>query len=147
MPLQAWFSQWCVFMHIFVYIYIYSACIVVLSNPGTYGAQKCSSWCPDIQRSKDPESQNPRIQTFKIQKFKKSKNSKTPNTQTSKNPKLQKTRTKSDLYGIFDFGMLVILGFLDFWILVFFACWGFLDPWLCGHLGTKKCISACRRGR
>ena len=39
--------------------------MVVLSNPGTYGTRKCSSWSADIHKSKDPEYKHPEIQKSK----------------------------------------------------------------------------------
>ena len=38
-----------------------------------------------------------------------------------------------------------IFGVLDFWNLGFLDFWDFLDLWLRGYLGTKKCVLACRR--
>ena len=73
--------------------------MVVVSNPGTYGTRKCSSWFADIQ--KDPEYKHPKIQ-----------HSKNLNIQNSKNPKLF-TSTESCIF-------CWIFGFLDFWIFRFF---------------------------
>ena len=39
--------------------------MVVLSNPGTYGTRKCSSWCAEIHKSKDPDYKHPEIQNSK----------------------------------------------------------------------------------
>ena len=47
--------------------------MVVLSNPGTYGTRKCSSWCADIHKSKDPEYKQPEIQKSKNPQIHKSK--------------------------------------------------------------------------
>ena len=69
---KACFSQWCVFMHIC--IYMLHTWIVALPNPGTYGTRKYRSWRPDIHRFKDPEGENPKIQKSKKLKTQKSKN-------------------------------------------------------------------------
>ena len=84
--------------------------MVGLSNPGTYGTRKCSSWCADIHKSKDPEYKHPEIQH-------------------SKNPKIQNFLHLQNLA--------IVFGFLDFWILGFFdfgfgdfGALGFLDFWI-----------------
>ena len=64
--------------------------MVVLSNPGTCGTRKCSSWCADIH--KDPEYRHPEIQK-------------------SNNPYIYGILLF--VAGFLDFG---ILRFLDFWI-------------------------------
>ena len=74
--------------------------MVVLSNPGTYSTRKCSSWCADIHKSKDPEYKHPEIQQSKNLKI-----------QESKNPKLFR---RCEKFWIF--------GFLGFWIFVFYTC-------------------------
>ena len=98
---KGWFSQ-C------TCVYIYSAYkwMVVLSNPGTYGTRKCSSWCADIH--KGPEYKHPEIQHSKNPKIQKSKIQKT---QKPKNPKIQKSKTFY-IYGILQFFW--IFGFWDF---------------------------------
>ena len=118
---NAWFSQR-------TYVYI---CGAYISNRGTYGTRKYSSWCPDIHKSKDPKykikhSKNPKIQT-----------SKTPKLQNFKHPKTQKSKAFR-IYGILQKN-------LDFWILIFFGflcflCfWDFRDFWICGSVAL--CIS------
>ena len=122
--------------------------------------------------SKDPEYNHPRIPKSKTAKIQKSKHpkiqkSKNPNIQKSKNPEIQKSKNpkiqnfshlRTLVKKVWIFG---VLGCLDFWIFLFFRFWDswsfrVLDFWiswisgsvalrLCGYLGTRKCISACRR--
>ena len=101
-------------------LYMVHIQMVVLSNPGTCGTRKCSSWCADIH--KDPEYKHPEIQHS--QKSKKFKN---PKTQKSKNQKIQISK-KSKKKTFYIYGFLI---FLDFWIFGF--C--FLDFWIFGFLG------------
>ena len=94
--------------------------MVVLSNPGTYGTRKCSSWRADIHKSKDPE--------YKHLELQHSKNPKSKN----KNVRFHRCK-KSWIFGFLDFW---ILGFLDFWTLGFWDFWIFLDFWSFGFLGS-----------
>ena len=103
----------------YVYVPLYGVHIwmVELSNLGTYGIQFLVSRYPQVQRS--------RIQIqIKIQK--------------SKNLRLQNCSHLQNLAK-----RVWIFVFFGFWIS---GCLRFLDLWLCGYLGTKKCISTCRRG-
>ena len=104
--------------------------MVVLSNPGTCGARKYSSWCPDIHKSKDQEYKHPKIQNSKNPKIQKSKN---PKPQKSKNPKIQESKNlkipKSKTFRTYG----ILPKSLDFWILIF-GFLGFLDLWLCGSV-------------
>ena len=90
--------------------------MVVLSNPGTYGTRKCSSWCADIYKSKDPEYKHPELQH-------------------SKNPRIKKSKTPR----IQNFPLLRNLAsFLDFWI------FGFFDFWAFGFLCFTVVFPICR---
>ena len=97
---------------------IYSAIqMVELSNPGTYGTRKCSSWCADIHKSKYPDTS---IQKSNIPKIQKSEN--------QKNARFRRCE-KFWIFGIFGFLDFWIWGFLGFWVFGFgdFWIWGFLD--------------------
>ena len=104
--------------------------MVVVSNPGTYGTRKCSSWCADIHKSKDPEYKHPDIQHSKISKF-----------QKTQNP--QKMQDSVDVKSV---------GFLGFWIVGFVDCWmsGFLDfgfsDFLCFTLVFPICRNSSKIG-
>ena len=131
--------------------------MVVSSNPGTYGTRKCSSWCADIHKSKDPKykhpeiqhsknPKNPKIQKSKNQKIQKSKN---PKIQQSINPKIQKIERfrrckKFWIFGFLDFW---IFGLLDFWIFGFlgFGILGFWD-FLCLTLVLPICRNSSKIG-
>ena len=122
---KAWFSQ-CTCL----YIYIYGVHIkmVVFSNPGTYGTRKCSSWCADMRKSKDPEYKHPEIQHTKNPKF---QNSKIPKIQKSKNPKIQKSKNPKMQNFLHLRILLHFLGFLDCWICLFvwhFLCFTLVVP-------------------
>ena len=105
--------------------------MVVLSNPGTYGTRKCSSWSADIHKSKDPEYKHPEIQH-------------------SKNPKIQNFY----IYGILQLSLdFWIFGFSDFWCftLVFPICRnsskiGFGNNGVCIGIYSVVKGCACRRG-
>ena len=93
--------------------------MVVLSNPGTYGTRKCSSWSADIHKSKDPEYKHP---------------------ETQQNQNFLHLRNLAIVFGFLDFWIFRFLdfwifGFLDFWILGIFRFFEFLDFWIFGFLG------------
>ena len=110
------------------YRYIHGAYI----DGSTIRTRKNSSWCQDIHRSSDP----------KIQK------AKNPKLFTSTEYLAQNWKLVFWILGFLDFW---IFGVLDFWIFKFLDFWifgisGSVALWFCGYLGTKTCISACRRG-
>ena len=110
--------------------------MVVLSNLGAYGTLKCSSWCADIHKSKDPEYTHPEIQ-----------HSKTPKIQKSKNPKLQKSKNQKIIARFRRCKKFWISGFWDFWIFGFLDFWvfGFLD-FLCFTLVFPICRNSSKLG-
>ena len=137
--------------------------MVVLSNPGTYGTRKCSSWCVDIHKSKNPDYKHPETQHSKNQKIQKSKEiQKSKKIQKSKNPKLQKSKNPKSQNFLHLRNLTIVFGFLDLWVfgLLDFLCFTLVFP-ICrnrSEIGFEKndvCISihsvfkgcACRRGR
>ena len=109
--------------------------MVVLSNPGTYGTQKCSSWCADIRRSKDPEYKHPEIQNYE----------KNPKTQKSKNPTFQKNpKIQKHVARFRRCEKFWILGFLEVWVfgLLGVFVFGFGDFWAFGFLDFRsRCLT------
>ena len=126
----------CVYAHICMYLYIYGAYIDGSSiQPWHPWCTEMQLLCPDIQKSTIPESKKSKLQR---------------NIQNSKIQKIQHPKTMNKSRFSVEFW---IFGILDFWVSVFsiFGVWdfgkfGFLDLWLRGYLGTKRCISACRGG-
>ena len=78
--------------------------------------------------------QNPKIKKKPTSKIQKSKNPK------KKIQNFSHLRNLANKSGFLDFSVFRLFEFRIFGIS------GSVALWLCGYLGTKKCISACRRG-
>ena len=100
--------------------------MVALSNPGTYGTRKCSSWCAEIPQVEGSRRQAPRNSIFQKPKIKKKQKSKNP----KKNARFRRCKSfrfldfwiwDFQIFGFWDFGIFSVFGFLGFWVFGFFC--------------------------
>ena len=109
--------------------------MLIFSMVHFYMVRKHASWCPDIHRSKGPDSKNPNNQIPK--NIRNSKTPKHPNIKNSKIPKFQNSKTPQNL-SFFIFSDFLVLDFsifgFDFW-----------DFWICGSVDIWVARSALPR--